>query len=262
MILSIITINYNEADSLNRTLQYVKEFKAATNLDLEHIVVDGGSSDHSISVLTAFNEKYLRYVSEKDKGIYDAMNKGVDLAIGDFLIFINAGDDILPDPSFNLKDLLIVDEIPKNIGGFAFSVIYNFYSYSLVIKSREVDLNNPRMPGIHQGIIYRKDLFKKYRYSTSFKICGDYDHMARLLKDGYVFKPINSIIAQLQAGGISTQKPFLLYRESNQITNSYFQLQFLNLLKQKLSIIKSLFFLVLIYNTTFFLNKFNLNVKR
>jgi hypothetical protein len=86
--------------------------------------------------------------------------------------------------------------------------------------------------------------------------------MARLLKDGYVFKPLHTVIAQLQAGGISTQKPYRLFKESLQITNSYFRLSFLRLIKLKLGLIKSLFFLVLIYKTTYILHKFKYNVKR
>jgi glycosyltransferase involved in cell wall biosynthesis len=160
MRLSVVTINYNEADSLKRTLQSVKDFKAATGLDLEHIVVDGGSSDQSVSILAEFNENHLRYVSEKDNGIYDAMNKGIDLASGDFLIFINSGDYILSDSSINLNQLLSLEKITEKDGGFAFSVIYSFHSFSLIIKSRNIELNNPRMPGIHQGIIYNKKLFK------------------------------------------------------------------------------------------------------
>lgn len=89
MKVSIITINLNNKLGLHRTLESVK---VQTNVDYEHIVVDGGSSDGSVDTLSAFRNDRLKWISERDSGLYHAMNKGIAKATGDYLLFLNSGD--------------------------------------------------------------------------------------------------------------------------------------------------------------------------
>lgn len=87
MKVSIITVNYNNEFGLKRTLESIK---SQIFMDYELLVIDGASSDNSVAVINAYSNQILsmRFVSEKDEGIYNAMNKGTDMAIGDYLIFI------------------------------------------------------------------------------------------------------------------------------------------------------------------------------
>lgn len=99
MKLSIITINYNDAQGLRRTVQSVAE-QLPCDLDVEHIIVDGGSTDESVAVINAYAHAIeeqgltieLKWVSEKDSGIYNAMNKGIRMAAGEYIQILNAGD--------------------------------------------------------------------------------------------------------------------------------------------------------------------------
>lgn len=261
MLLSIITVNYNDGSSLRNTVESVLRFKEANDIDLEHVVVDGGSTDASLSLLQSFNLPHLRYISEKDRGIYDAMNKGARMAEGDFLVFINSGDLLLNKKINGLEALLTRTSADKSLAGLSFDVKYNFKVFSLLIKSRAVGLLAPKMPGIHQGIVYKRGIFDAFPYSIDYKICGDYDHFSRILSSGLQISPVNETLSLLEAGGISTLKPYLLYQESVFITKKYFDLPFKNLLLLKIGLIKSLVLLVLIYRSSNLLYKLKKYVK-
>ena len=86
---SIITINYNNADGLRRTIESVV---SQTYADYEYLIIDGGSTDGSVNAIKEYEDKISYWVSEKDGGIYNAMNKGVKVAHGEYLIFMNSGD--------------------------------------------------------------------------------------------------------------------------------------------------------------------------
>ena len=89
MLFSIITINYNNAEGLEGTIQSVVSQQF---IDYEYIVVDGNSTDDSLDLLKKYSSYITFYISEPDKGVYDALNKGVQVAKGDYIIFMNSGD--------------------------------------------------------------------------------------------------------------------------------------------------------------------------
>ena len=95
MKLSVITINLNDAEGLQKTLRSVWERQSFT--DFEHIVIDGASTDGSVEVIKKYADKLAYWVSEPDKGIYSAMNKGIVRARGEYLLFINSGDWLADD---------------------------------------------------------------------------------------------------------------------------------------------------------------------
>jgi glycosyltransferase involved in cell wall biosynthesis len=124
MLLSIITVNYNDGSSLRKTVESVLRFKEANNICLEHLVVDGGSTDESLSLLKSFDLPHLRFVSEKDRGIYDAMNKGAKMAQGQFLIFVNSGDLLLNKKIHDLIPMLSSVTADERLAGVSFDVKY------------------------------------------------------------------------------------------------------------------------------------------
>lgn len=91
MKLTIVTINYNNQDGLRRTLESVA---VQNSKDFEYIVIDGGSTDNSINLLEEYDNAISQYISEPDSGIYNAMNKGVRLAHGEYVLFVNSGDSL------------------------------------------------------------------------------------------------------------------------------------------------------------------------
>ena len=109
---SIITINYNNAEGLRRT---IKSVVSQTFVDYEYVIIDGGSTDGSVDVIKEYENKISYWVSEKDGGIYNAMNKGVKVAHGEYLIFMNSGDifysdSVLSDVRHHIQDEDILRE--------------------------------------------------------------------------------------------------------------------------------------------------------
>ena len=120
MKVSIITINYNDCIGLENTIQSVV---SQTCNDYEYIVIDGGSTDGSVDVIKKYASKISYWISERDKGIYHAMNKGIDKATGDYCLFLNSGDtlfnnEVLNTIRYDLTTDIVVGAIRKGTSGY------------------------------------------------------------------------------------------------------------------------------------------------
>jgi putative colanic acid biosynthesis glycosyltransferase len=240
--ISVITVTLNQVNKLKSTISSVQNFiNHNQNVQIEHVIIDGNSNDGTKEFLN--NQKYphLIYLSEKDNGIYDAMNKGVKIARFDYVVFINAGDIVdLKNLDFSLIQLLKNGLIQDKLAGFAFSVIYKLGISTRKVISRQIDRFNPKMPGIHQGMLYKRIRLLDMPFDENYKICGDYEQFARMFSNGYDFIPIDDFFSTLYAGGISTTRPYKLYLESSYVTNKYFKLGRLYSLKCKIKLIMAL----------------------
>lgn len=223
--ISIITITFNDLIGLKETVESIdKQFKT-TNSYINHFIIDGNSTDGTIEFLSGVvNGRMIntKIISEPDLGIYDAMNKGVLNSNADFVIFINSGDLLLP--AFFDKQIhqhLVGISKDTKCAGLALGCIYNFNGDKFDIKPRTLKASLPRMPSLHQGIIYKRSILNEIPYSLEFKICGDFDNICRLIKK-YKFDILNINISELMAGGISTLKPFSLAKESYFIFCSHY----------------------------------------
>jgi glycosyltransferase involved in cell wall biosynthesis len=197
--ISIITINYNNAEGLKNTIQSVSN----QFIDyFEYIVVDGGSSDGSVEIIKQ-SSKITKWVSEKDKGIYDAMNKGIAKASGEYCLFLNSGD------------VLVDDEVLSKVSTYLNSQ-KSFYYGNLILEKNNSKEEHIAPPNInldfilnntfwHPCVFIRTDLFKSFgHYDSSFKICGDYEFFVRcLIKPGISFEHINHFITLFDGNGIS-----------------------------------------------------------
>ncbi len=156
-IISIITVVRNDAERLQHTLTLAARFKGART---EHIVIDGDSNDSTLEVIKNNGDIIDRFISEPDKGIYDAMNKGIALASGTYLLFLNAGDELLT----NVEELVdTTPNFPVLIYGKA--NMYNPDGRLLYIKGKRLKSNNQFLKGMplcHQAIIYRRDSIPFY----------------------------------------------------------------------------------------------------
>jgi putative colanic acid biosynthesis glycosyltransferase len=217
IFISIITITYNDLKGLIKTIDSIDKYFKPTNNYINHVIIDGNSMDGTFEflekIVTSRSIK-TNFLSEPDLGIYDAMNKGVLNSSADFVIFINSGDVLLSDffdlPLYH-RLLNILEN--KKYAGLALNCIYNFNGNKIIIKSRDVNLLMPRMPSLHQGIIYKRSVLSEIPYSLYFKICGDFENICRIIKK-YKFDTLNINISELFAGGISTAKPISLIKES------------------------------------------------
>ena len=240
--ISVITVTLNQIDNLKSTIVSIQDFANHNpNVQIEHVIIDGNSKDGTKEFLNNKKYPYLIYLSEKDNGIYDAMNKGAKIARFDYIVFINAGDIVdLKNLDFSLIKLLKNGLIEDKLAGFAFSVIYKLGLWSRKVISRQVDRLNPKMPSIHQGMLYMRIRLLDMPFDENYKICGDYEQFARMFSNGYHFTPIDDFFSTLYAGGISTTKPYKLYLESIYVTKKYFKLGSLYNLKYKVKLIMAL----------------------
>lgn len=205
IVLSIITVTYNNAYGLKETVESVAKQSFG---NYEHIVIDGSSSDGSIEFLTEqSNNKKLIYLSENDSGIFNAMNKGIYLANGDWLLFLNAGDKFPTDNTLaNLSSSGALEDDQLDL-------IYGdkLDSQGRLIKAAQdlTSLYFGEMPACHQSIFFRKNI----EYNESFRIYGDIDLLSKI----YISKPnyryVEIPISTFEGGGVSSKITWVKRKE-------------------------------------------------
>ncbi len=198
--LTVITIVYNDLAGLVRTCNSIE---AQTYKSFEHIVIDGGSNDGADEFLSSRTTTLSNYdfISEPDSGIYNAMNKGIKLSSGEWVIFINAGDEIVSETTF---------ERALNLPYFDttdYDVIYGHKvnKFNELIRSQSTPecLKNGEFFACHQSMFFRD----KTLYDESYKIFGDFELLARLFVSNGIskFKQIDLPIAIFEGGGVSSK---------------------------------------------------------
>ena len=197
MKLSVITINYNNCDGLRKTIESVVN---QTWRDFEYIIIDGGSTDGSVDVIKQYADKIDYWVSEPDKGIYNAMNKGIDVAKGEYCIFINSGDCLYNNETLNITsvDLRDADVITGTLmldnGEFWTS------PKEVTIQYLYAEINTL----CHPASFIKTSLLRKYHYDEKLKIVSDWKFFVQiLLIDGASYKQLSSIISVFDTSGIS-----------------------------------------------------------
>jgi glycosyltransferase involved in cell wall biosynthesis len=199
MLFSIITVNRNDAEGLRSTIESVKRFAPA---DHEYIVIDGASTDESVRVIKEESGAIDTWVSEKDSGIYEAMNKGIHRAKGVFCLFLNSGDCLCRDNGLASfidtgKDIYYADAVLVTSGG-----------RTVLEYPRTLDVNFFVSGMInHQNALVRRELFEKIGpYDEDLSISSDW---LFFLKAAYLvkasFQYIGRPIVEFSAGGISTK---------------------------------------------------------
>lgn len=253
-LISFVTIVYNDLVGLKKTVDSVDEILLnSSSIDsFQHVIIDGKSSDGTAEFAISLARSRMVdtvVISEEDNGIYDAMNKGVCRASGEGVIFLNAGDILHPD--CNLESVLI-DFKKLMIGntrpGIVYGSIFKIGALSFMINPRLVDLSAPRMPGSHQAMLYRKAVLLKFPFDARFKICGDYDNFSAIRVTMGDFEPINRVFSIFYAGGVSSQKPLKLFKESYFISAKRYNLNY----TQKISLSLRLFSSLLIIRSLLF----------
>ena len=195
MRLTIITVVYNELESLKLTIDSVVKH---LDEDVEHWIIDGSSNTEINSYLEDLDHPNIKWVSEPDEGLYHAMNKGIDRATGDFLIFMNAGDVFHVEFSFD-KALLGNDVNNSVLLGYSIEV-YGEDKYLRPGLGREDDVfNSPS----HQATFYPRSFYSKNKYQLHRPIGGDAYYTAEaIVQCGALFVPL--IICEFALGGISS----------------------------------------------------------
>lgn len=204
MKLSIITINYNDKVNLKKTIDSVKRQTFKINTDYEFIVIDGKSTDGSIELIKSENI-ITKYICEKDKGIYDAMNKGLKIAKGDFVNFLNAGDYYLNDKI--LEKIFIKKKIYK------YDLVYGPV---IVLRNNIKKIYHPKRftkfnlyfwttrTVCHQAMFVRKNIVGKY--SDKYRLKGELNWYFDLVEKVKKYKVIDFPILFYDPNGMGIKK--------------------------------------------------------
>ncbi|WP_346862603.1 glycosyltransferase family 2 protein [uncultured Draconibacterium sp.] len=220
--ITVITISYNCASDLEDTIKSVVN---QTFKEIEYIVVDGGSKDDTGEVLKKYNCKISKWISEPDYGIYDAMNKGLKMATGDYIIFMNAGDTFFEDES---------------LGKISFDKFPNadiFYGETLMIseEGKELGLRTKKLPHnlnwkhfkrgmvvCHQAFVMKR--IKAPEYNLRYKLSADVEWVLKCLKESKQIIYTETILARFLEGGASKKRHSESLQERFQIMKTYFGL--------------------------------------
>lgn len=199
MILSIITINYNDAEGLRKTIKSVAS-QSCRRL-LEHIIVEGGSTDGSMDVVEDNKDRIDQIVLLPGSGIYEAMNEGTRNATGEYCLFLNSGDNFHDDHSIErvigeLKDFDFV------IGKMIFLNSGQTMSVSAPITLKSLYLNS--IP--HNAAFIKRSLLEKYPYDEMLRIVSDWKFFVQaLILDNASYKLVDSIVSDFDCNGISSR---------------------------------------------------------
>lgn len=201
--ISVVTVCYNAVNDIEETMLSVLN---QTYDNIEYIVIDGGSTDGTVDIIKKYSNRLAYWVSEPDKGIYDAMNKGIEVATGDYINFMNAGDYFC-DVNTILKLSALINEDTDIIYGDSICLDKNSQTYMVA----GVDLNDLNKNPIyrHNSSFVKKSIYDTINYdvtkSKEFLYGLDFNQIWTMYKCGKSFKKINLPIVSYKKEGISSR---------------------------------------------------------
>jgi glycosyltransferase len=207
MKISIITAVYNNKETIRDAIESVLN---QTYKNVEYIIIDGVSDDGTVEIIQSYGDKISKFISEKDKGIYDGLNKGISLATGGFIAFLHSDD--LYASSRVVEGIMKVLESDGSLDGVYGDLIYTPKNDTSKVlrywKSKDFNvflLKLGWMPA-HPTLFLKRDVYEKFGgFDLDFKIAGDYDFMLRVLSAGIKVKYIPEILYKMRVGGESNK---------------------------------------------------------
>lgn len=224
-LVSIITVTYNAGKLLEETIFSIQN---QTYKNIEHIIIDAFSKDDTLEYIKKYEDNIAYWKSEKDKGIYDGMNKGLEAATGDYVWFLNAGDIIECNDTLEkvikvsgYADILYGETNLINEQGEVLGTRTQLTTRKLPDKLKVSSFKNGMIVN-HQAIIVKRSIAEKY--NLKYKIVGDYDWAIRCVKNAKTVANTHLILSRFLQGGISTQKNRFALRERFKASVSHFGL--------------------------------------
>ena len=203
MKISLITVCYNAEKTIEETMRSVL---SQTEKNYEYIIVDGKSRDNTLSIVKSYEKLFgnkLKWISEKDNGIYDAMNKGIKLATGDIIGILNADDILAHENVFHQ----VIENIKNNDGVYSNLLMLDqnmIKPYRLFKYKKNQNKKNGWHPP-HPTLYLKKEIYKKYgNFNLNYKIAADLDFMLRIMNQKVKLKYVNDYFVFMRSGGEST----------------------------------------------------------
>ena len=243
-LISVVTVSYNAVSTIEQTILSVIN---QTYPHIEYIIIDGGSTDGTVDIIKKYADKIAYWVSEPDKGIYDAMNKGGLKATGDFIQFLNAGDWF--ENEYVIEKILNKSSTTNNV-----SIIYGktmkiFEKYCTIELPPMLSKIKSRLPFCHQSSFIKLELLQMHPYNTNYKLVADDEFFYSMYMNNVIFLFVDEIISKYDAySGVSScnikQALWENYQIRGKSNNIYFLfIVYLPLLLRKM--IKSFFISIL-----------------
>jgi len=218
--ISVITISFNAEKDIEKTIKSVVN---QTFRNIEYIVIDGKSTDGTISIIKKYNSKISYWSSEPDKGLYDAMNKGITKATGDYIIFMNAGDIFYEQET--LSKIFDTNEEPQDI----------YYGETIIVDSNNKEVGMRRLSApeelnwksfkrgmrvSHQAFIAKMELVEPY--DLQYKFSADFDWCIKIMKKSTKIKNTNLIICRYLDGGLTKHNLVPSLKERYKIMTKFY----------------------------------------
>jgi glycosyltransferase involved in cell wall biosynthesis len=213
-LITVVTVVYNGEHVLEKTIRSVI---GQTYPHIEYLIIDGGSTDATLEIIKKYEGAIDYWVSARDQGIYDAMNKGVRLARGEWINFLNAGDQY-----FNSETIAAIFLHPDAGDIIYGATLFNYDSRHRKIREPAKPLKFTHgLPFCHQSCFIRTSLHKKYEFSEKYKIHADFDLFAGWWRSGRKFSLRETTIASVDCNGVSSVKGFRRLQELWAIAGKY-----------------------------------------
>lgn len=205
--ITIITISFNAVKTIEQTILSVIN---QTYSNIEYIIIDGCSTDGTIDIIKKYSNQITTWISEPDKGIYDAMNKGINVASGEWINFMNSGD------SFYNNNVIkeFIDKISPNteIAYGDTMILHTLGNY--IKKPKPLNQILKKMIFGHQATFIKAQLHKKYIFDTNFRSSADYNFFYKMYNQKHLFQYIPIVVTNYDAtSGMSTDNYHIVKRE-------------------------------------------------
>ena len=215
-IISIVTVVFNGKLSIEDTILSVIN---QTYNNKEYIIIDGGSSDGTIDIITRYERDISYWVSEPDKGIYDAMNKAIEKSKGDYILFMNSGDKI--HDTHTLESIFAIE----TEGDIIYGDTFLHDGEIRLAKSKNANKLKYGMPFCHQSVLVNSALLKNRRFNLKYTLASDYDFFLSLYSERkYKFKKLDIPISIYDNNGASMSLHAI--KEQSIISSKYYPFSF------------------------------------
>ena len=206
-LISIITVVYNGAKTLEQTIKSVLE---QTYPNIEYIIMDGGSTDGTIEIIKKYENKIALWVSEPDNGLYDAMNKGIHKATGKFIGMINSDDWYEPNAVALAVESYRNNPQKKIFHGDRFDVDKNGKKEIYRFNNSKFKLFYSAMTYNHPSMFVHQDIYRKFKYNSSLKAYSDYEFvLSNYLSNKNNFQYIPEPYVNYRINGLSSEIPLV-----------------------------------------------------
>tara|TARA_B100000795_G_scaffold114994_1_gene85377 strand:- start:4304 stop:5095 length:792 start_codon:yes stop_codon:yes gene_type:complete len=248
--ISIVTVVLNDAERLHTTASNVAQLSYD---NIEYIVIDGGSSQETLEVIHSFKDRIDAYLIEQDEGLYHAMNKGIDLATGEWIIFMNAGDKFVNKnvltTIFKVRNYDDYDILYGDVN-VSYSGFQTFQQAGNMIDIRK------GMQFCHQSVLIRLSYHKSNNYNIQNKMCADFEFFYHAANQNIPFLKLNEVIANVTPLGISDRNREIVYYSWWKIIGfNDIKLNFLYMYKIMIAFLKRIIKLLLPKKTVYLIVK-------